>query len=91
MEPAQTLSILLAAAWLLPLASFVIIVLFGPRLGKHGVLASYVATGAILAALALSSCAFVYWLSLHGVGPTEHVHAGHGDVHAAGSHTEAGP
>jgi NADH-quinone oxidoreductase subunit L len=90
MEPAQTLSILLGAAWLLPLASFVIIVLFGPRLGKHGLLASYVATGAILASLVLSCCAFVYWLNLHGVGPTEHAHASHGDAHATAHDSEHG-
>ncbi len=47
---AETLSMLLGAAWLLPLASFAVIVLFGPRMGKHGVLAGYVATGAILGA-----------------------------------------
>ncbi len=77
----ETLSLLLGAAWLLPLASFTIIVLFGPRLGKHGLLASYVATGAILASLVLSLCALGFWLKLHGVGES-----GHGE-HAAIEHT----
>jgi NADH-quinone oxidoreductase subunit L len=83
--PAETLSMLLGAAWLLPLASFTAIVLFGPRMGKHGVLASYVATGAILASLVLSLCALGFWLNKHGV-PT----ISHGE-HAAGHAPSAHP
>ncbi|MBN2578667.1 MAG: NADH-quinone oxidoreductase subunit L [Pirellulales bacterium] len=54
---------LLAAAWLLPLASFAGIVFFGPRLGKGGKGSGYVATGAILLAFVLSATALVLWLS----------------------------
>jgi len=41
----------LGTAWLLPLASFALIVLFGPRMGKAGVYAAWVATGATAVAL----------------------------------------
>ena len=36
MDPQTALPKLLAIAWLLPLASFVLILLFGPRMGKAG-------------------------------------------------------
>ena len=36
MDLNQTLPLLLGLAWLLPLASFALIVLFGPRMGKAG-------------------------------------------------------
>jgi NADH-quinone oxidoreductase subunit L len=78
MNAADSLPLLLGLAWLLPLASFTIIVLFGPRLGKAGVLGGYVATGAILGALVLSMIGLVIWLD-------EHPLKGH-DPHAAGSH-----
>jgi len=68
---------LLCIAWLLPLASFTLIVLFGPRMGKRGVLASYVATGAILGSFILSAVAFVSWLSVHGTGAAEAHHDEH--------------
>ena len=42
------LPLLLALAWLLPLASFALIVLFGPRMGWSGKYAAYVATAAIV-------------------------------------------
>ena len=51
------LPLLLALAWLLPLASFVLIVLFGPRMGKAGYYAAYVATAAIVAGFVLSVAA----------------------------------
>ena len=38
------LPILLGAAWLLPLGSFALIVLFGPRMGRAGRCAGYLAT-----------------------------------------------
>jgi NADH-quinone oxidoreductase subunit L len=59
------LPLLLGAAWLLPLASFVIILFFGPRLGKAGVLAGYLATGAILTSFVLSFSSLCLWLSHH--------------------------
>ena len=56
---------LLAAAWLLPLASFVLIVFFGKRMGHGGKAAGYVATGAIVGGFVLSLTALVCWLSVH--------------------------
>ncbi len=53
---------LLGLAWLLPLASFVLIVFFGPRMGKAGKHAALVATAAIATAFALSFAALVLWL-----------------------------
>ena len=43
MNLATSLPTLLGLAWLLPLASFVLIVFFGPRMGKHGKGAAYLA------------------------------------------------
>ncbi|MFM7075420.1 MAG: proton-conducting transporter membrane subunit, partial [Planctomycetaceae bacterium] len=93
---------LLGLAWLLPLASFVVILFAGPRLGHHGKGAATVATAAIVGALALSLVAFVTWLANHPVGPAGHAegagaahasadgggeHAGdHADDHAAAAH-----
>ena len=56
---------LLGAAVLLPLASFVVIVLAGPRLGKNGRGAGSMATGAILGAAVLSCLALCLWLGGH--------------------------
>jgi hypothetical protein len=53
MDPAN-LPTLLGIAWLLPLASFTLIVFFGPRMGKHGLYAAYTATGTILISCILS-------------------------------------
>ena len=74
METLETLlPLLLGTAWLLPPASFVIILFFGPRLGKAGVLAGYVATGAILCSFVLSSIALGLWLTQHWPAqPEEH-------------------
>ena len=52
---------LLAAAWLLPLVSFTLIVLFGPRMGKAGKGASYVAIAAIGTGFVLSLIALIQW------------------------------
>ena len=49
-----TLPLLLALAWLLPLASFALIVLFGPHMGRAGNKAAHVATTAIIASCVLS-------------------------------------
>jgi len=82
---------LLCIAWLLPLASFTIILFFGPRLGKHGFLASYVATGAILGSFVLSFISLCAWLGSEGShSPTAHhgdEHAAHADAHGADTHT----
>ncbi len=53
---------ILALAWLLPLASFTLIVLFGPRMGRSGKYAAHVATAAIVAGFALSLAALGLWL-----------------------------
>ena len=58
--------ILLGIAWLIPLASFVAILFFCPRMGAHGKGAATVATSAIGASLLLSLIALVLW-SLHPV------------------------
>ena len=52
-------------AWLLPLASFVLIVFFGKRMGHGGKGAGYLATGAIVSGFVLSLTALVCWLSVH--------------------------
>ena len=63
MAPQDTLHLLLGIAVLLPLFSFVFILVLGPRLGKGG---GYVATGAILAAALLSFFALIFiWLPSH--------------------------
>ncbi len=63
MDPITVLPKLLGAAWLIPLASFALIVFFGPRMGKAGSKASWVATGAILTSCLLSVFAlFFVWL-----------------------------
>ncbi|MEX2187528.1 MAG: NADH-quinone oxidoreductase subunit L [Pirellulales bacterium] len=79
MDLATTLPSLLAFAWLLPLASFVIVWLFGPRLGPAGKHAGYVATGAILGSFVLSLIALVSWTGTHGVFVAGH----HDEVQAA--------
>ncbi len=73
---ASLVPLLLGGAWLLPLASFTLIFLFGPKMGRHGRLAAYVATGAILGSFVLSITSFTMWLAQHGVtgAPT---HASH--------------
>ncbi len=71
MNPESVLPALLGLAWLLPLASFAIIVLLGRRLGKEGVLASYVATSAILSGFVLSAIAMLVWLG-SAPAPEEH-------------------
>ncbi len=85
-----TLPILLGLAWLLPLVSFALILFFGPRMGKAGHCAGYVATGAIMLGFVLSVVALVGWLSHHPLSaPDEHTEsaaAGHGEEHA--EHTE---
>jgi NADH-quinone oxidoreductase subunit L len=73
MELAKILPLLLESAWLLPLASFALIVLFGPRMGKGGRWAGYLAVAAILASLALSVVALGCWLAHHPLAaPAEH-------------------
>ena len=77
----DNIPLLLGLAWLAPLASFALIVLLGPKMGKAGQGAGYVATGAILLSLVLSLCALWGWLSHHPVTAPEH-HATEHDEHA---------
>ena len=76
----STLSTLLLFAWLLPLASFVLILFFGQNMGKAGKGAGYVATGAILVGFLLSLIALFNWVGNHGVG----------EWHRSGTHHEEG-
>ena len=87
MDLASQLPSLLGLAWLLPLASFVAILFFGPRMGPHGRNAAWVATAAIVTSLVLSLIAFVGWLGVHPVTAVDH--GGHGAAHAA-DHGDAG-
>ena len=75
------LSNLLLLAWLLPLASFCVILFFGPRLGTAGRGAAFVATGAIVSGFALSLTALILWVGTHGISGAHH--ADSADTHAA--------
>ncbi|MFM1997130.1 MAG: NADH-quinone oxidoreductase subunit [Planctomycetota bacterium] len=88
MDLASQLPLLLGLAWLLPLASFVAILFYGPRMGHHGKNAAWVATAAIGASLVLSLIAFGGWLSAHPVSAA--VHGTHADGHAPGGHGDGG-
>ena len=69
MNLSTTLPTLLCIAWLLPLASFVMIVFFGKHMGSHGKGASYLACGAIITSFVLSLIALGPWpLSRMGIG-----------------------
>ena len=82
LTPALALPKLLAAAWLLPLASFVVILLVGKRLGPHGKWAGFVAVGAIVSSFVLSFIAmFAVWFPHHPLGDAAH----HGGHHEEGS------
>ncbi len=73
MNPATTLPVLLGLAWLLPLASFALIVFFGKHMGHHGKAASYVACSAIIGGCVLSLVALVFcWLPSHPVMAPHH-------------------
>ncbi|HEX6961796.1 MAG TPA: hypothetical protein VF175_08020, partial [Lacipirellula sp.] len=72
---------LLAIAWLTPLASFVVILLLGKRLGHHGKFAGYISVGAILTSAVLSFVAmFGMWLPEHPLSDASH----HGEHHEEG-------
>jgi len=75
MNAGDSLPLLLGLAVLLPLASFTAIVLFGRWMGKAGILASYVATGAIFGAFVLSAISFSIWYFGDLGAPAEAAHA----------------
>jgi NADH:ubiquinone oxidoreductase subunit 5 (subunit L)/multisubunit Na+/H+ antiporter MnhA subunit len=72
MDLASQLPLLLGLAWLTPLASFVAILFFGPKMGPHGKNAAWVATAAIVTSLVLSLTAFAVWLGAHPVASAHH-------------------
>jgi NADH:ubiquinone oxidoreductase subunit 5 (subunit L)/multisubunit Na+/H+ antiporter MnhA subunit len=89
MDLAAQLPLLLGLAWLTPLASFGLILFFGPRMGPHGRNAAWVATAAIVTSLVLSLTAFIVWLGAHPV--TAAHHGGHGDHGGHGEHALLAP
>ena len=74
------LPLLLGIAWLVPLASFVVILFFGNRLGTHGKGAAAIATTAIVTSLVMSLAALTVWLGEHPV--VGRTHGEHADGHA---------
>ena len=69
---------LLGWAVILPLLSFFVILRFGPKMGKAGEYAAYVATGAIGSAAVLSFLSLIIWVVENPLS-----HAGHGREQAA--------
>lgn len=65
----SSLPLLLGMAWLLPLVSFTLIVLFGPRMGKHGIGAAYLATFAIVLGFCFSAISLGMWLYANPLSP----------------------
>jgi NADH:ubiquinone oxidoreductase subunit 5 (subunit L)/multisubunit Na+/H+ antiporter MnhA subunit len=87
MDPESTLPFLLACAWLIPLASFVTILLFGKFLGPGGKFGGYLATLAIVTSAVLSIIAmFGAWVPNYY--PSETAVAAHGEPASAGGETE---
>ncbi len=74
---------LLAAATLLPLASFFTILVLGPRLGKP-IVGGYLAATAIVSAGVLSFISLFIWVLHHYPEPVHHGH----DDHAAVAHAD---
>jgi NADH-quinone oxidoreductase subunit L len=72
MDLAHLLPTLLGIAWLLPLASFVLIVFFGKHMGHHGKAASYLAAGAIMTSCLLSVVSLGFWLREHKLEDAHH-------------------
>ena len=67
---------LLGLAWLLPLASFALIVFWGRRMGNGGKCAGYLATLAIGCSTVLSFAALIDWIG-HNPLPSPHEAAQH--------------
>lgn len=77
---------LLGTAWLLPLASFVLIVFFGRRMGHGGKGAGYLATAAIVSSFVLSLSALFCWLHVHPLAVSrEEAIAVNGDWYTLGT------
>jgi len=88
MDPAQTLPILLGLAVLLPLFSFVLIFLAGPKMGKGGEYAFYVATSAIVMAFVLSMTSLFIWTGTHWPG-LDDVATSHSEESGEGEHHDS--
>jgi proton-translocating NADH-quinone oxidoreductase chain L len=89
MDPASTLPFLLACAWLIPLASFVTILLFGKYMGPGGKFGGYLATLAIVTSAVFSFIGGGIWLSNHPLTDSSHAEATHdGEPASAGGATE---
>jgi len=91
MDFSERLPLLLLTAWLLPLAAFALVVLFGKRMGKAGIGGAYLATGAITVSFGLSLIGLFGWLNTHGL-PTithhdDHYHAADHEGEVAGVET----
>ncbi len=71
MDPGHSISMLLGWAVVLPLCSFFVILVFGPRMGKAGEHAASLATAAIGMAAILSFISLAIWLSSHRPGTGE--------------------
>ncbi|TWU25876.1 NADH-quinone oxidoreductase subunit L [Bythopirellula polymerisocia] len=84
MDPDTTLPVLLMAAWLVPLASFVLIVLFGKYMGPRGIGAGYLSVLAIVTSAIFSLIAmFGVWL------PNHDFPAAHESEHSSSTHDGA--
>ncbi len=82
MDINSIIPLLLALAWLLPLGSFALILLFGPRMGRAGRYSAYLATGAIVVSCVLSFAALGFWLTEHFPHAVAHGAHGHESVAA---------
>src|SRR5690242_6642700 len=80
MNLSSTLPTLLGIAWLLPLASFVLILFFGKHMGSHGKGAPFVACGAIIGAFLLSAVSLCGWLGEHPLSAAHHEAATEGGL-----------
>lgn len=83
MDPQSPLPFLLACAWLVPLASFVTILLFGKYMGPGGKFGGYLATLAIVTSVVFSLTAMGVWLKNYPIKDTAH----HAESHE-GEHDE---
>ena len=82
---------LLGWAVLLPLISFFLILVAGPKMGKGGSFAAMLATFCIGAACVLSLISLKLWLNVHPIVAHHGGHgAAHGDAHGDGRHGDHG-
>ena len=82
------LPLLLGGAVLVPLLSFALIVIFGPKMGPSGQVAGVVATLAIVFSFVLSMLGFFVWISHNFPSSTDHAHADHHVASPSDEHHE---